>query len=82
MEDTVYKRHIDNFNKHWWFQGRKKIIENINILNTFSPFVFVILKTLVKSSFAASPIDNAAEEARPRPAVAMASDFETPTDIR
>ena len=28
MEDSVYKRHIDNFNKHWWFQGRKKIIEN------------------------------------------------------
>ena len=28
MEDAVYKRHIDNFNKHWWFQGRKKIIEN------------------------------------------------------
>lgn len=34
MEDQVYQRHINNFLKHWWFQGRKKIIENsINALN-------------------------------------------------
>ena len=51
-------------------------------LNTFSPFVFVIRKTLVKSSFAASPTETAADDARPLPAVAIASVFETPTDIR
>ena len=29
MRDEVYKRHIENFKNHWWFQGRKKIIEII-----------------------------------------------------
>ena len=28
MREDVYKRHIDNFKKHWWFQARKNIIEN------------------------------------------------------
>lgn len=28
MEDQVYQRHINNFLKHWWFQGRKRIIKN------------------------------------------------------
>ena len=29
MKNVVYKRHIDNFPNHWWFQARKKIIEEI-----------------------------------------------------
>ena len=29
MRGDVYKRHIENFKDHWWFQGRKKIIEVI-----------------------------------------------------
>ena len=29
MRGEVYKRHIENFKNHWWFQGRKKIIEII-----------------------------------------------------
>tara|TARA_B100000767_G_scaffold265597_1_gene281845 strand:- start:899 stop:1612 length:714 start_codon:yes stop_codon:yes gene_type:complete len=29
MRSSVYKRHIDNFSNHWWFQARKKIIEII-----------------------------------------------------
>ena len=29
MRGDVYKRHIENFKNHWWFQGRKKIIEII-----------------------------------------------------
>ncbi len=29
MKHDVYKRHIKNFSNHWWFQARKKIIENI-----------------------------------------------------
>ena len=28
MKHDVYKRHIKNFSNHWWFQARKKIIEN------------------------------------------------------
>ena len=28
MKHDVYKRHIENFSNHWWFQARKKIIEN------------------------------------------------------
>ena len=28
MKPDVYKRHIENFSNHWWFQARKKIIEN------------------------------------------------------
>ena len=27
MRKDVYKRHIDNFDKHWWFESRKNIIE-------------------------------------------------------
>ena len=43
MQKEVYKRHINNYSNHWWFQARKKIIEtvikknilkkNINILD-------------------------------------------------
>ena len=38
MREDVYKRHIDNYKKHWWFQARKNIIEKsikkfINYLN-------------------------------------------------
>ena len=43
MKKEVYKRHINNYSNHWWFQARKKIIEtvikknilkkNINILD-------------------------------------------------
>ena len=29
MKNEVYKRHIDNFSKHWWFQARKEIIREI-----------------------------------------------------
>ena len=29
MRSSVYKRHINNFSNHWWFQARKKIIEGI-----------------------------------------------------
>ena len=29
MRNEVYKRHIDNFSKHWWFQARKEIIKEI-----------------------------------------------------
>ena len=29
MKHDVYKRHIKNYSNHWWFQARKKIIENI-----------------------------------------------------
>ena len=29
MRNSVYKRHINNFSNHWWFQARKKIIEEI-----------------------------------------------------
>ena len=24
MQKEVYKRHIENFSQHWWFQSRKK----------------------------------------------------------
>lgn len=27
MRKDVYKRHIENFQKHWWFESRKNIIE-------------------------------------------------------
>ena len=43
MQKEVYKRHINNYSNHWWFQARKKILEtvikrniskkNINILD-------------------------------------------------
>ena len=42
MRKDVYKRHIENFKNHWWFESRKNIIEkvlhkiikkNINILD-------------------------------------------------
>ena len=29
MKKEVYKRHIENFDNHWWFQGRKHVIEKI-----------------------------------------------------
>lgn len=29
MQKEVYKRHIENFSQHWWFQSRKKIIDEI-----------------------------------------------------
>ena len=29
MRKDVYKRHIKNFEKHWWFESRKNIIEKI-----------------------------------------------------
>ena len=29
MKSSVYKRHINNYSKHWWFQARKKIIQEI-----------------------------------------------------
>ena len=29
MKKEVYKRHIDNFSGHWWFQARKEIIDQI-----------------------------------------------------
>jgi len=32
MKSDVYKRHIQNFSKHWWFRARKNIIED-TILN-------------------------------------------------
>ena len=27
MRKDVYKRHIENFDNHWWFESRKNIIE-------------------------------------------------------
>ena len=29
MRKDVYKRHIENFKTHWWFESRKNIIEKI-----------------------------------------------------
>jgi len=29
MREDVYKRHIENFDNHWWFEGRKNIIKKI-----------------------------------------------------
>ena len=29
MQKQVYKRHINNYSNHWWFQARKKIIETV-----------------------------------------------------
>ena len=29
MRKEVYKRHIENFSEHWWFQARKRIIDGI-----------------------------------------------------
>ena len=29
MRKEVYKRHIENFDNHWWFQGRKHVIEKV-----------------------------------------------------
>jgi len=29
MQKEVYKRHINNYSNHWWFQARKKIIETV-----------------------------------------------------
>ena len=29
MREDVYKRHIENFDDHWWFEGRKNIIKKI-----------------------------------------------------
>ena len=29
MRKDVYKRHIKNFEKHWWFESRKNIIEKV-----------------------------------------------------
>ena len=34
MQQEVYKRHIQNFSNHWWFQARKKII--YSVLKKFS----------------------------------------------
>ena len=28
MKPEVYRRHIENYSNHWWFQARKKIIED------------------------------------------------------
>ena len=39
MRKDVYKRHIDNYDKHWWFESRKNIIEktlNNNIKKTIT----------------------------------------------
>ncbi len=41
MESAVYKRHIENFSKHWWFQARKKIIEFI-IKNEFKKKINIL----------------------------------------
>ena len=29
MRKDVYKRHIENFKNHWWFESRKNIIEKV-----------------------------------------------------
>ncbi len=29
MKKEVYKRHIENFDNHWWFQGRKHVIKKV-----------------------------------------------------
>ena len=29
MREDVYKRHIENFDNHWWFEVRKNIIKKI-----------------------------------------------------
>ena len=29
MQKEVYKRHINNYSDHWWFQARKKILETV-----------------------------------------------------
>ena len=29
MRKDVYKRHIENFDGHWWFESRKNIIEKL-----------------------------------------------------
>ena len=29
MREDVYKRHIENFDNHWWFESRKNIIQKI-----------------------------------------------------
>ena len=34
MRKEVYKRHIKNYNNHWWFQARKHVIEKV-ITNSF-----------------------------------------------
>ena len=33
MEVEVYKRWDEENQKHWWFEGRKKIIYSINLAN-------------------------------------------------
>ena len=33
MRKDVYKRHIDNFDNHWWFESRKNIIEKTLLNN-------------------------------------------------
>ena len=35
MKSSVYKRHINNYLKHWWFQARKNIIQEV-IKKTFN----------------------------------------------
>ena len=42
MREDVYKRHIENVDKHWWFQARKKIIESILIKNTYKKKIKIL----------------------------------------
>ena len=49
MRNEVYKRHIDNFSKHWWFQARKKIIETtISFFWIIVRFMFLDIYTKKK----------------------------------
>ena len=29
MKESVYKRYLSNFSSHWWYQGKKKILEEV-----------------------------------------------------
>ena len=29
MKESVYTRYLSNFSSHWWYQGKKKILEEV-----------------------------------------------------
>ena len=41
MKNSVYKRHINNYLKHWWFQARKNIIQEV-IKKTFNKNLIIL----------------------------------------
>lgn len=42
MRKDVYKRHIKNFDNHWWFESRKNIIKKVLTQNIFKKKISIL----------------------------------------